>query len=274
MMTAQPTKLPENTIPQRSALGKLFLYSKKTAQGVSLVSEGFLMIFRYGLYKAPNHPDNTRYVQYFCRRLGEVFNVTVEVHGHIPRYPALWVSNHISWLDVAVLGTGARVFFLAKAEVQSWPVLGKLAAWGGTLFIRRGSGDSVKIREQIANFLRQDIPVLFFPEATTGDGRRVKKVHPKLLGAAIEANKPVQICLICYINAENCLDTVVPFVGEQTFLDNIAKILQMDRVVAHLVALPAIDSTGHTLESLGEEVQQRMIEGLAALHQKILTCEV
>ena len=90
------------------------------------------------------------------------FNIKVQVHGEIPREPALWVSNHISWLDIAVLGSGARVFFLAKAEIENWPVFGKLAKGGGTLFIKRGSGDSVRIREQITDFLKQDIPVLFF----------------------------------------------------------------------------------------------------------------
>lgn len=270
MMTAQPTKLPENTIPQRSALGKLFLYSKKTAQGVSLVSEGFLMIFRYGLYKAPNHPDNTRYVQYFCRRLGEVFNVTVEVHGHIPRYPALWVSNHISWLDIAVLGSGARIFFLAKAEVEKWPILGNLAKGGGTLFIKRGSGDSERIREQIAGFLKQDIPVLFFPEATTTDGRQVKKVHGRLLGAAIEAQRPVQVCVICYVNQHGEMDMTAPFIGEISFVDHVQKILEMPQVTAHLMTLPAISVLGHTLETLTEEVDQKMREGLIRLQRKVL----
>lgn len=269
-MTNLAKNLPQSNLPQRGALAKLFLYTKKTAQAVSVVGEGFYLIFRHGLYKAPNNPQNTRYVQYFCRRLGEVFNVKVEVHGEMPRIPALWVSNHISWLDIAVLGGGARVFFLAKAEVQSWPVLGKLAAWGGTLFIRRGSGDSLKIREQITHFLSQDIPVLFFPEATTGDGTKIKKVHPKLLGAAIEAQRPVQICLICYVNAAGKLDHIVPFIGEQTFADNIAQVLQMEQVVAHLVALPAVDTHGHTVESLGKEVQQRMVDGLAQLHAEVL----
>lgn len=122
----------------------------------------FYLVYRHGLYKDPNNPVNTRYVQYFCRRLCQVFNLEVQVHGTIPREPALWVSNHISWLDIAVLGSGARVFFLAKAEIEKWPILGNLAKGGGTLFIKRGSGDSIKIREQITEFLKQNIPVLFF----------------------------------------------------------------------------------------------------------------
>ncbi len=249
---------------------KFILYSKKLMTGTAVLSEGFYLIFRHGLYKDPNNADNTRYVQYFCRRLCKVFNLDIRVHGEIPRVPALWVSNHISWLDVAVLGSGARVFFLAKAEVESWPVLGKLAKGGGTLFIQRGSGDSVRIREQIATFLKQDIPVLFFPEATTTDGQQVKKVHGRLLGAAIEAQRPVQICLICYVNQQGELDMVSPYVGNISFAKHVQNVLEMPEVTAHLMALPMIKTTDQTVESLTAEVQQKMREGLQQLQAMVL----
>lgn len=252
------------------AVSKLFLYGKKLASGLGAVSEGFYLVYRHGLYKDINNPQNTRYVQYFCRRLCKVFNIDVHVHGDIPRKPALWVSNHISWLDVAVLGSGARVFFLAKAEIEKWPVFGKLAKSGGTLFIQRGSGDSIKIREQITAFLKQDIPVLFFPEATTTDGSKVKKVHGRILGAAIEAQRDVQICLICYVNQQGGLDQVSPFIGNISFAEHVKKVLEMPQVTAHLVALPAICTAGHTVESLTALVQQKMVQGLADLHHKVL----
>ncbi|QER38616.1 1-acyl-sn-glycerol-3-phosphate acyltransferase [Acinetobacter suaedae] len=253
-----------------SLLSKFSLYSRKLAAGLETVGEGFYLIYRHGLYKDPNNPINTRYVQYFCRRLCEVFNLDVQVHGSIPREPSLWVSNHISWLDVAVLGSGARIFFLAKAEVEKWPILGSLAKGGGTLFIKRGSGDSLRIREQIADFLKQDIPVLFFPEATTTDGRKVKKVHGRLLGAAIEAQKPVQICVICYVNQHGELDMVAPFIGTMTFVEHVQRVLEMPRVTAHLLTLPAIPVEGHTVDSLTKEVDLQMREGLKKLHRKVL----
>ncbi len=256
------------------AVSKLFLYGKKLASGLGAVSEGFYLVYRHGLYKDINNPQNTRYVQYFCRRLCKVFNIDVHVHGDIPRKPALWVSNHISWLDVAVLGSGARVFFLAKAEIEKWPVFGKLAKSGGTLFIQRGSGDSIKIREQITAFLKQDIPVLFFPEATTTDGSKVKKVHGRILGAAIEAQRDVQICLICYVNQQGGLDQVSPFIGNISFAEHVKKVLEMPQVTAHLVALPAICTAGHTVESLTALVQQKMVQGLADLHHKVLKSQL
>ena len=149
-------------------------------------------------------------------------------------------------------------------------LLGKLAKGGGTLFIKRGSGDSVKIREQMTAFLKQDSPVLFFPEATTSDGTRIKKVHGRLLGAAIEAQRPVQICLICYVNQQGELDMVAPFIGETPFAKHVQNVLEMPNVAAHLIALPAIDSAGHTVESLTQEVQRKMTEGLAQLHERVL----
>ena len=256
--------------PPFSLFSKFSLYSKKLAAGLETIGEGFYLIYRHGLYKDPNNPVNTRYVQYFCRRLCEVFNIEVQVHGAIPREPALWVSNHISWLDVAVLGSGARIFFLAKAEVEKWPILGNLAKGGGTLFIKRGSGDSIRIREQITEFLKQDIPVLFFPEATTTDGTRVKKVHGRLLGAAIEAQRPVQICVICYVNQNGELDMVAPFIGEMSFAEHVQRVLEMPRVTAHLMTLPTVAVTGHTVETLTREVEQQMRAGLFELQRKVL----
>ncbi|WP_291370752.1 MULTISPECIES: 1-acyl-sn-glycerol-3-phosphate acyltransferase [unclassified Acinetobacter] len=253
-----------------NGLSKFFLYSKKLVTGLGAIIQGFYLVFRHRLYKDPNNPCNTRYVQHFCRQLCKVFNLEIQVHGVIPREPALWVSNHVSWLDVAVLGSGARVFFLAKAEIEKWPLFGKLAKGGGTLFIKRGSGDSIKIKEQITTFLKQNIPVLFFPEATTSDGSKIKKIYGRLLGSAIEANRPVQICLICYVNQDGQLDTVAPFVGNISFAEHVKKVLEMPKVTAHLMALPAIAVQGHTVESLTQEVQTQMIEGLARLQQKVL----
>lgn len=265
--------MTEHTADTQSSLNpltRLALYSKKFALGLGVVGQGFYLVYRHGLYKHPNDPANTRYVQYFCRRLCKVFNLDVRVHGEIPREPALWVSNHISWLDIAVLGSGARVFFLSKAEVEKWPILGQLAKGGGTLFIKRGSGDSIRIREQISAFLKKDIPVLFFPEATTTDGKTIKRVHGRILGAALEAQKPVQICLICYVNQHGELDTVAPFIGDMSFVEHVKRVLEMPKVVAHLMALPAISVEGHTLKSLTDEVQHKMHEGLEELHRLTL----
>lgn len=97
----QTQSIVNSTLKKFSKIG---LYGKKVTSATAAISEGFYLVYRHGLYKDPNNPVNTRYVQYFCRRLCQVFNLEVQVHGTIPREPALWVSNHISWLDIAEIG--------------------------------------------------------------------------------------------------------------------------------------------------------------------------
>ncbi|MCF9033894.1 lysophospholipid acyltransferase family protein [Acinetobacter nectaris] len=254
----------------KSRLGQAFHYAKKIGSGVSAIGEGFYVVYKNQLYKSPNNPENTQYVQWFCRRMCKVFNVDVQVHGEQQHHAALWASNHVSWLDIPVLGSSARVFFLAKAEIEQWPIFGKLAKSGGTLFIKRGSGDSSKIKEQITDFLKNDVPVLFFPEATTSDGTHIQRIHGRILGAAVDAQKPIQVALICYVNQDGTLDKTTPYVGKISLAEHLKKVVEMPKVTAHVMFLPEIDVAGHTVETLTKKVQVVMKEGLLHLHQQVL----
>ncbi|MBF7683842.1 1-acyl-sn-glycerol-3-phosphate acyltransferase [Acinetobacter sp. B5B] len=255
---------------QRKAT-RILHYGKKMSHGVTVIGEGFFVVYKNQLYKSPNTPENTKYIQWFCRKMCDVFNVKVQVHGHIDRHAtALWASNHVSWLDILVLGSSARVFFLAKAEIETWPIVGHLAKSAGTLFIKRGSGDANKIREQISTFLKQDTPVLFFPEATTSDGTKIQRIHGRILGAAIAAQKPVQVALICYVNQDGKLDQVAPYYGNVTMAAHVQKVLDMPQVTAHVLLIPSISVQDHDLESLTATVQTAMRDGLNRLHTQVL----
>ncbi len=95
-------------------------------------------------------------------------------------------------------------------------------------------------------------------------------MHVRILGAAIEAGKPVQICLICYVNQAGELDLVAPFIDDISFAAHVKNVLEMPKVIAHLLALPAIDVTGHTVETLTPLVQEKMLSGLKDLQLKVL----
>ncbi len=76
--------------------------------------------------------------------------------------------------------------------------------------------------------------------------------------------------MICYVNRDGELDTVAPFIGDMTFAEHIQRVLEMPKVTAHLLTLPPISVEGHDVKSLTREVQEKMVEGLAQLHQKVL----
>lgn len=83
------------------------------------------------------------------------------------------VANHSSWLDIFALNAGQRVYFVAKSEVAGWPGIGWLARATGTLFIRRDRREAQRQVLIMQTRLKAGHQLLFFPEGTSSDGRRV-----------------------------------------------------------------------------------------------------
>lgn len=239
---------------------------KRVSKMAHTIVWGYGTLARIGSLRQPKRDTLPDYINQFCQKLTRAYNINVVAVNDIPKHHALWVSNHISWLDVAVVGSFSPAFFLSKAEVASWPVIGRLATSAGTLFIKRGSGDAGTVNEQMTRFLKDDISVLFFPEATTTDGKQVKKLHGKLLQSAIDAKVPVQPVVICYVNQKKQLDQVVPFIDDMTFGAHLIDILNNNPVTAYVKALPAIDVDGYDKKSLTQKLQEDMQTGLAELH--------
>jgi 1-acyl-sn-glycerol-3-phosphate acyltransferase len=138
----------------------------------------------------------------------------------------LWVSNHVSWLDVVVLGALQPFTFLAKSEVATWPVVGFLGRQSGNLFIRRGHGGS-EMSEIMTRRLRCGDKLLLFPEGTTTRGDTVRHFHGRLLQPAIAAGVPVQPVAIHY---QGAAAACVPFVDDDDFLPHLLQLLQQPRI--------------------------------------------
>jgi 1-acyl-sn-glycerol-3-phosphate acyltransferase len=152
----------------------------------------------------------------------------VTVHGEVPTQPMLWVSNHVSWTDIPLLGMLTPLSFLSKAEVRTWPVAGWLAAKAGSLFIRRGAGDSQLIRKQMTRHLEQQHPLLMFPEGTTTDGRSLRTFHGRLLASAIDSDVSLQPVAIRYLrNGE--VDPLAPFIGDDDLLSHLMRLFAHDQ---------------------------------------------
>ena len=65
-----------------------------------------------------------RAVRWWLARVPRIAGVRVHVRGVPAPGPVLTVSNHVSWLDIPVLGGLASVGFLSKEEFAG-PLLGK-----------------------------------------------------------------------------------------------------------------------------------------------------
>ncbi|MBX2869969.1 MAG: 1-acyl-sn-glycerol-3-phosphate acyltransferase [Acidiferrobacterales bacterium] len=129
-----------------------------------------------------------------------ILGIRVLQRGEIATGTTLIVANHVSWADILVIGSRIPHTFLAMKEVINWPVIGKLAARAGTLFIERGRGAPQAI-EQVAKTLLSGCGVVIFPEGRTSDGARVNRFHPRIFEAAVRSEAPVVPIALVYRDA-------------------------------------------------------------------------
>mgnify|MGYP001146920058 FL=1 len=133
-----------------------------------------------GLKRRKSFPQ--RYHRFLCR----LFGIRVRVIGTpIDDRGVLIVANHTSWLDILVFSAAAKVSFVAKSEVQSWPFFSTLARLQETVFVERNrraqTGDA---RDHIRDRVLAGDALVLFPEGTSSDGNKVKPFKSALMGAA------------------------------------------------------------------------------------------
>ena len=73
-----------------------------------------------------------------------VCGIEATLEGEIPPGPMLLVANHRSYIDIAPILASVPCAFVAKSELRSWPVLGKGASLGNTVFVERANKASRK----------------------------------------------------------------------------------------------------------------------------------
>jgi lyso-ornithine lipid O-acyltransferase len=122
----------------------------------------------------------------FHRVVCRILRLRVHYYGvPSPARPQLIVPNHVSWLDILVVGAHQPVCFLAKREVAAWPIFGTLARRQGAVFVDRSRRMAIPaVNQEIARRLAGGDGVVLFPEATTGDGNRLLKFHSSHFEAA------------------------------------------------------------------------------------------
>jgi 1-acyl-sn-glycerol-3-phosphate acyltransferase len=128
-----------------------------------------------------------------------LLGVRAEVRGPRPAAPFVLVSNHLSYLDVVLLGSALPCVFVAKAEVERWPVIGALCRAADTLFIDREiKRDVTRVRERIERVLASGRGVVLFPEGTTTRGDAVQPFRPSLLETAAATGLSVAYASLSY----------------------------------------------------------------------------
>lgn len=133
----------------------------------------------------------------YHRFVTRLMGLKIRIHGApLTSGPRLFLSNHVSWLDIVALSTALPVSFVARADVASWPIFGLFAKLQQTVFVDRTRKMATKLAvNRVAERFRSGEAILLFAEGTTSDGQRVLDFRPALLGAISnnEAHEPVMV---------------------------------------------------------------------------------
>jgi 1-acyl-sn-glycerol-3-phosphate acyltransferase len=183
----------------------------------------------------------------WARGTARIVGLAIERRGAAPRGPFFLVANHLSYLDVVVLATCVDATFVAKAEVARWPVVGRLCAALGTVFLdRTRKRDLLRVLPLIEARLAAGGGVVVFPEGTTSDGSRVLGFRSSLFAAAARRGLPVHVATLTYATPARAAHPAhaVCWWGDMEFLPHLRDLLRLPRCTARLeIVATTVDAT-------------------------------
>ncbi len=193
-------------------------------------------------------PGRTRVQRVYCRLVSRCFGVRITVTGSPIRNlrGVLVVSPHMSWLDVFAIGSVLPGSFVARADMFTGPAIGIVARMCKIIPIERSSLRRLPgVVNAVAGRLRGGQTVVAFPEGTTWCGLDRGAFYPAMFQAAIDAGRPVQPLRLTYHHVDGSLSTVPAFVGDETLLRSICRLLTVRRTLARVhvesLQLPGTD---------------------------------
>ena len=173
--------------------------------------------------------QRARWLQGTAQCVMACLGIESRVEGQLPSQ-GLVVSNHLSYIDIVLIGSAMPCFFVSKKEVAGWPLFGRAARLGGTLFLDRSSHASAnQVAKKMADRLALPVPILLFPEGTSTDGAHVLKFRTRLIFPAAQIAAPITAAAVSYrIDGGQMLERELCWYGDETFANHLWKVLGVE----------------------------------------------
>jgi 1-acyl-sn-glycerol-3-phosphate acyltransferase len=178
--------------------------------------------------------------RWYHARCARLFGLEIRVSGAASSgHPTLFVSNHVSYLDIVVLSAVSEVSFVAKREIAGWPFFGWLAKLQRTVFVERRARAVGREADDLQRRLAAGGSVVLFPEGTTGDGNRARRFKSALFAAAEPAQGgpavTVQPVTIAYTRLDGMplgrgLRPAIAWYGDMELLPHLWALLGLGRI--------------------------------------------
>jgi 1-acyl-sn-glycerol-3-phosphate acyltransferase len=167
--------------------------------------------------------------------------------------PTLFVSNHISYLDVIAIGSVIDGSFVSRADIRHWPVIGFLATLQRTIFIERNPRHTHQHRAELKSRLLRGDRLILFPEGTSSDGTKILPFKSSLFSVAeLKVNEryvPVQPISITYTRLDGLplgrlMRPLYAWYGDMEFAPHLWKLLGLGRFKVEIIVHDAVTLEG------------------------------
>ncbi len=207
-----------------------------------------------------NLPLSKKIPHFFNQLLARILGLKLLIEGEIPK-AGLIVSNHVSWLDTVAFSAATQVSFIAKREVEFWPIFGAMAHLQRAIFINRErKRDLPQAIATLAAALGDNRALVLFPEGTTHNGKMPKEFKTSFFQAALAANAKVIPVTLVYVRQHGLPITLrqrpgLAWYGDMTLAPHLWDFLTGGPVVVKLIFHPQLSSSQFTNRKLlGREV--------------------
>jgi 1-acyl-sn-glycerol-3-phosphate acyltransferase len=183
---------PARTVTSH-ATGRLAAVRASISAGV-LLAAGFAGLGYYRLgaqLRGPSAERAAGMLQRWYQWAWPWLRLHVSVQGAPPPCPCVYVANHRSYLDIAVLSGVLGGTFLSRADVADWPLVGPVArAIDAVLVARDDPRDRARAARALIRRVRT-LSVIVFPEGTTTGERLPGAFEPGLFRLLRRLDAPV-----------------------------------------------------------------------------------
>jgi 1-acyl-sn-glycerol-3-phosphate acyltransferase len=224
--------------------------------------------------------------QLYCRLLLCCLGVRTTVSGGpIRNLPGvLVVSDHMSWLDILTIGAvlpssrwrASPLSFVARADVAATAAVRMMASIVKVIPIERASLRQLPdVVDTVAARLHAGHTVVAFPEGTTWCGRpgvaagQAGPIHrgsgpfyPAMFQAAVDTGRPVQPLRLRYQHRDGRVSTVPAYIGDDTLLRSIGRLLGARRTVA-LIYVESLQLPGEDRRELARRCRAAILKTAA-----------
>lgn len=194
-------------------------------------------------------------VMRFHRLCGRFFGIKRVIRGEMSTHrPTYFISNHLSYLDIVVLGSEIPASFISKQEIARWPVFGFLAKLQHSLFLDRHRLATASHKRALQERFMAGDNLIMFAEGTTSDGNGVLPFRSSLFAVAETGIAGQELWVQPVTIAYTKLDgiplgrEVRPFIawyGDMDFLPHFWFFLGLGRLTAEIEFHPVMRLTEH-----------------------------